>query len=81
MYEITTSDEHWVGSVSPRDHRTLIQEEHCPGAGFGDPSLRRFQEGSWPKAASWFMPCGQREVGSSCLEITVLNRRNFGKKR
>lgn len=56
-------------SVSPRDHRTLLQEGHYPSVGFGDPSLGRFQGGSWPKAASWFMPCGQREAGASCLEI------------
>lgn len=69
MYEITTSDEQWVGLVSLRDHRTLLQEGHCPSAGFGDPSLGRFQEGSWQKVASWFMPCGQRKAGTSCLEF------------
>lgn len=45
-------------SVSPRDHRTLLQEGHYPSVGFGDPSLGRFRggelaEGSFLVHAMW----------------------------
>lgn len=36
----------WVGLVSPKDHRTWLQEGHYPSAGFGDPSLGRFRRGA-----------------------------------